>query len=84
MTYKHSPRTPAIQSRRVSRSVQPQQDLQAPRTGALKTPHAIRASQQRHAAATTPARNRRRSGRAERETPRDVLRKLSRGRFKTL
>ncbi|KAI9798610.1 MAG: hypothetical protein M1825_005308 [Sarcosagium campestre] len=43
------------------------------------TPHAIRARQQRRAAALTPGRDRRRSGRAQqqRETPRDLLRNLS-------
>lgn len=60
-----------------------------PRTGALPravpskrgaptTPHAIRALQQRRAAALTPGRDRRRSGRMQRETPRDTLRQLSR------
>ena len=43
------------------------------------TPHAIRALQQRRAAGPTPARDRRRSGRQQRETPRDILRNLSRG-----
>ncbi|KAI9819198.1 MAG: hypothetical protein M1827_007354 [Pycnora praestabilis] len=46
--------------------------------GAPTTPHAIRALQQRRAAALTPGRDRRRSGRVRRETPRDVLRGLSR------
>ena len=50
----------------------------AARTGP-GTPHAIRALLQRRAADSTPARDRRRSGRQQRETPRDVLRNLSRG-----
>ncbi|KAI9875237.1 MAG: hypothetical protein M1830_008719 [Pleopsidium flavum] len=47
------------------------------RRGAPTTPHAIRALQQRRAAALTPGRDRRRSGRMQRETPRDILRNLS-------
>ena len=45
------------------------------------TPHAIRALQQRNAAASsTPGgRFRRHSGRQQRETPRDILRNLTRG-----
>lgn len=42
------------------------------------TPHAIRALQQRRA---TPGRDRRKSGRMLRETPRGALRNLSRSRF---
>ena len=42
------------------------------------TPHAIRALQQRRA---TPGRDRRKSGRMQRETPRDALRNLSKSRF---
>ncbi|KAI9779859.1 MAG: hypothetical protein M1839_007172 [Geoglossum umbratile] len=42
------------------------------------TPHAVRALQQRRAAAITPGRDRRRSGRGIRDSPRDVLRGLSR------
>ncbi|KAI9849184.1 MAG: hypothetical protein M1838_000261 [Thelocarpon superellum] len=41
------------------------------------TPHALRALQQRRAAALTPGRDRRRSGRLQRETPREALRQLS-------
>ena len=47
--------------------------------GSPTTPHVIRALQQRRAAATTPGRDRRRSGRLQRETPRDMLRNLSKG-----
>lgn len=49
--------------------------------GPPTTPHAIRALQQRRAAALTPGRDRRRSGRMQRETPRDILRQLSRGKL---
>ncbi|EUC41272.1 hypothetical protein COCMIDRAFT_29923 [Bipolaris oryzae ATCC 44560] len=42
------------------------------------TPHAIRALRERANAARTPGNNRRRSGRIQRETPRDLLRDLSR------
>ncbi|KAJ4346119.1 hypothetical protein N0V95_005672 [Ascochyta clinopodiicola] len=42
------------------------------------TPHAIRALRERANAARTPGNNRRRSGRVQRETPRDLLRNLSR------
>ncbi|KAF2184834.1 hypothetical protein K469DRAFT_688436 [Zopfia rhizophila CBS 207.26] len=42
------------------------------------TPHAIRALRERANAARTPGHNRRRSGRVQRETPRDTLRDLSR------
>ena len=51
---------------------------------APSTPHAIRALEQRRLAALTPSRERRRSGRQQRDSPRDVLRNLSRGmhRFK--
>ncbi|KAF2643132.1 hypothetical protein P280DRAFT_244781 [Massarina eburnea CBS 473.64] len=42
------------------------------------TPHAIRALRERANAAKTPGRVRRRSGRVQRETPRDILRDLSR------
>ncbi|KAI9848525.1 MAG: hypothetical protein M1837_007194 [Sclerophora amabilis] len=45
--------------------------------GAPTTPHALRALQQRRAGALTPRRDRRRSGRMQRETPRDTLRALS-------
>jgi len=48
------------------------------RRGPPTTPHAIRALQQRRNAALTPGRDRRRSGRGQRETPRDDLRNLSR------
>ncbi|KAF1947230.1 hypothetical protein EJ02DRAFT_430058 [Clathrospora elynae] len=41
------------------------------------TPHAIRALRERANAARTPGINRRRSGRVQRETPRDILRDLS-------
>ncbi|KAF2427589.1 hypothetical protein EJ08DRAFT_662885 [Tothia fuscella] len=53
------------------------------RRGKPTTPHAIRALQQRRNAALTPARDRRRSGRAQRETPRDDLRALSKILAKT-
>ncbi|KAF2034460.1 hypothetical protein EK21DRAFT_56622 [Setomelanomma holmii] len=46
--------------------------------GAPTTPHAIRALRERANAARTPGHNRRRSGRIQRETPRDILRDLSR------
>ncbi|KAL1612117.1 hypothetical protein SLS60_000340 [Paraconiothyrium brasiliense] len=42
------------------------------------TPHAIRALRERANAAKTPGHVRRRSGRVQRETPRDLLRNLSR------
>ncbi|KAI9754442.1 MAG: Rho GTPase protein rac1 [Chaenotheca gracillima] len=42
------------------------------------TPHALRAFQRRRAAGATPGRDRRRSGRVQRETPRETLRALSR------
>ena len=42
------------------------------------TPYATRALQQRRA---TPGRSRRKSGRMQRETPRDTLRNLSKSRF---
>lgn len=45
------------------------------------TPHGIRALEQRRAGALTPGRGRRRSGKIQRETPRDLLRQLSRGTF---
>ena len=45
------------------------------------TPHAIRALRERANAARTPGNNRRRSGRVQRETPRDILRDLSRGMY---
>ncbi|KAF2109736.1 centromere kinetochore component CENP-T-domain-containing protein, partial [Lophiotrema nucula] len=48
------------------------------RRAAPTTPHAIRALRERANAARTPGRNRRRSGRVQRETPRDTLRDLSR------
>lgn len=51
--------------------------LPARRT-APTTPHAIRALRERANAARTPGNNRRRSGRIQRETPRDILRDLSR------
>lgn len=49
------------------------------RRNAPTTPHAIRALRERANAARTPGQNRRRSGRVQRETPRDILRDLSRG-----
>ena len=54
--------------------------LQAPLTTRNNpvTPHAIRALLQRRA---TPGRDRRKSGRTQRETPRDALRNLSKSRF---
>lgn len=48
------------------------------RRGPPTTPHAIRALRERANAARTPGQNRRRSGRMQRETPRDALRDLSR------
>ncbi|KAI9703268.1 MAG: hypothetical protein M1836_007834 [Candelina mexicana] len=48
------------------------------RLAPVTTPHAIRALQQRRNAALTPGRDRRRSGRGQRDTPRDTLRNLSR------
>ncbi|KAH7079302.1 centromere kinetochore component CENP-T-domain-containing protein [Paraphoma chrysanthemicola] len=48
------------------------------RRGVPTTPHAIRALRERANAARTPGHNRRRSGRIQRETPRDILRDLSR------
>ncbi|KAF2488849.1 hypothetical protein BU16DRAFT_531896 [Lophium mytilinum] len=48
------------------------------RRGAPTTPHAIRALRERLEAARTPGQNRRKSGRGQRETPRDTLRALSR------
>lgn len=54
--------------------------MRPPPAGSVQptTPHAIRAIQRR-AAALTPGRDRRRSARLQRETPRDVLRNLSKG-----
>jgi hypothetical protein len=54
------------------------------RRTAPTTPHAIRALRERANAARTPGVNRRRSGRVQRETPRDMLRALSRSKFKGL
>ncbi|MCJ1479797.1 hypothetical protein MMC13_008483 [Lambiella insularis] len=51
--------------------------------GSLITPYAIRALQQRRAAARTPERSRRRSERQHRETPRGTLRSLSKILSKT-
>ncbi|KAF2741577.1 hypothetical protein EJ04DRAFT_539632 [Polyplosphaeria fusca] len=48
------------------------------RRAAPTTPHAIRALRERANAARTPGHHRRRSGRIQRETPRDTLRDLSR------
>ncbi|KAF2877102.1 centromere kinetochore component CENP-T-domain-containing protein [Massariosphaeria phaeospora] len=48
------------------------------RRTAPTTPHAIRALRERAHAARTPGHTRRRSGRIQRETPRDILRDLSR------
>ncbi|KAJ4286755.1 hypothetical protein N0V90_013007 [Kalmusia sp. IMI 367209] len=48
------------------------------RRAAPTTPHAIRALRERANAARTPGHVRRRSGRIQRETPRDILRDLSR------
>ncbi|KAF2648673.1 hypothetical protein K491DRAFT_708573 [Lophiostoma macrostomum CBS 122681] len=48
------------------------------RRAAPTTPHAIRALRERANAARTPGHVRRRSGRIQRETPRDTLRALSR------
>ncbi|CAI6336877.1 unnamed protein product [Periconia digitata] len=48
------------------------------RRAAPTTPHAIRALRERKNAARTPGNARRRSGRMQRETPRDILRDLSR------
>ncbi|KAF2856532.1 hypothetical protein T440DRAFT_437286 [Plenodomus tracheiphilus IPT5] len=48
------------------------------RRAAPTTPHAIKALRERANAARTPGNNRRRSGRVQRETPRDLLRGLSR------
>ncbi|KAI9835403.1 MAG: hypothetical protein M1819_002321 [Sarea resinae] len=69
-------RTPATQSRtpRIDGQLRPVLSRRGPPT----TPHAIRALQQRRAAALTPGRDRRRSGWMQRETPRDALRGLSR------
>ncbi|KAF2805392.1 uncharacterized protein BDZ99DRAFT_118649 [Mytilinidion resinicola] len=53
------------------------------RRGAPTTPHAIRALRERLEAARTPGQNRRKSGRGQRETPRDTLRALSRILAKT-
>ena len=50
-----------------------------PRPTRPTTPHALRALQQRrNAALNTPGRERRRSGRQQRDTPHDALRNLSR------
>ncbi|KAI9674997.1 MAG: hypothetical protein M1817_001403 [Caeruleum heppii] len=48
------------------------------RTPGSALPRAIRALQQRRAAALTPGNTRRRSGKVQRDTPRDTLRALSR------
>ncbi|KAF2679447.1 hypothetical protein K458DRAFT_314351 [Lentithecium fluviatile CBS 122367] len=48
------------------------------RRAAPTTPHAIRALRERANATRTPGHVRRRSGRVQRETPRDILRDLSR------
>lgn len=82
-TYKHAPRTLAGQLRQTSKVFSIHQDSHTLKAAVPTTPHAIRALQQRHAAANTPARNRRRSGRAERESPRDALRQLSRSMFES-
>ena len=44
----------------------------------LPTPHTVRALKQKQSNAETPARERRKSGRLQRQTPRDGLRNLSR------
>lgn len=82
-TYKHAPRTLVGQTRQTPKVFSIHQDSYTPKAAAPTTPHATRALQQRHAAAITPARNRRRSGRVERESPRDALRQLSRSMLKS-
>lgn len=47
--------------------------------GAPSTPYGLRAMQRR--ATSTPGRDRRKSGRMQRETPFDILRNLGRGRW---
>ncbi|MCJ1358809.1 MAG: hypothetical protein MMC33_008809 [Icmadophila ericetorum] len=49
----------------------------------LPTPHTVRALKQKQSNAETPARERRKSGRLQRQTPRDGLRNLSRILAKT-
>jgi hypothetical protein len=81
-----SRRTPTIQIRTpgtAARTPRGQSTRQvAARRVAPTTPHAIRALRERAHAARTPGR--RRSGRIQRETPRDTLRALSRGTSGTL
>ncbi|KAH0563416.1 hypothetical protein GP486_002021 [Trichoglossum hirsutum] len=69
-------RTPSAQGRtpRGTGTLRPAPSRRAVPT----TPHTVRALRQRRAAAITPGRDRRRSGRGIRDSPRDVLRGLSR------
>ncbi|KAI9716087.1 MAG: hypothetical protein M1812_005514 [Candelaria pacifica] len=69
-------RTPGIQNPTFGHdtSARPSRSRHAPPI----TPHAIRALQLRRNAAHTPGRDRRRSGKGQRDTPRDTLRNLSR------
>lgn len=65
-------RTPGTTARRSANRPIPS------RRAAPTTPHAIRALRERANAARTPGLHRRRSGKIQRETPRDILRDLSR------
>ena len=72
-------RTPSCQvpASTPHRLPRPTQALRAP----LVTPHAIRALQQRCAAAQPPSQRWKRSGRQYRKTPRDILRDLSKSMY---
>ena len=68
----HHVATDNVNRSRTPSTRQPLQPTLANRSNPT-TPHAIRAMQQRRA---TPGRDRRKSGRLQRETPRDILRNL--------
>ncbi|KAF2205947.1 hypothetical protein GQ43DRAFT_92549 [Delitschia confertaspora ATCC 74209] len=73
-----SRRTPSIPIRTPGTAARRSANRPIPaRRAAPTTPHAIRALRERANAARTPGHNRRRSGRVQRETPRDILRDLS-------
>lgn len=74
-----TPTTPGQALRDFSLSARRQSIRRTPRgSGAPTTPHALRAIQRR-AAVFTPGRDRRKSGRIQRETPIDILKNLGRG-----
>ncbi|KAB2580471.1 hypothetical protein BFW01_g3515 [Lasiodiplodia theobromae] len=77
----HTPSTAAPQPARTPRAINARQFPVARRVGAPTTPHAIRALQARRDAALAASggrKNRRRSIVQQQETPRDILRALSR------